>query len=96
MGKVPRILSWRNMLVLSLAVNFSLILRILKGTDGGNSSYLVSIWPVVSNSLDRTVYGDSKWPVVSTTASGSSSLSSASCTYNETQEDDHRIINLKL
>lgn len=94
MGKVPRILSWRNMLVLSLAVNFSLVLRILNGTDGRNSSY-VSIWPVVSTSLDRTVY-DNKWPVISTTASESSSLSSASCNYNETQEDDDRIVNLKL
>ncbi|CAH2078052.1 unnamed protein product [Thlaspi arvense] len=97
MGQVPRILSWRNMLVLSLAVNFSLILRILKG-GGGNSLDImayVSIWPVVSTSLDRTAY-NSMWPVVSRTASGTSSLSSSSCNYNEIEEDDDRIINLKL
>ncbi|ESQ54854.1 hypothetical protein EUTSA_v10025236mg [Eutrema salsugineum] len=75
MEQIPRVLSWRNMLVLSLAINFSLILRILKGDD--------------EYSLYRTAYF-SMWPV----ASGSS----ASCNYNEMEEekDDDRIINLKL
>ncbi|CAA7037304.1 unnamed protein product [Microthlaspi erraticum] len=45
MEQAPRILSWRNMLVLSLAVNFSLILKIFKSSGG--------------NSLDRTAVSGS-------------------------------------
>ncbi|CAH8275476.1 unnamed protein product [Arabidopsis lyrata] len=83
MGQIPRVLSWRNMLVLSLAINFSLILKILKGDRERGDSW------------DRKAYV-SVWPVVSTTASGSSSLSSASCNYSKIEEDDDRIINLKF
>lgn len=83
MGQIPRFLSWRNMLVLSLAVNCSLILKILKGDRERGDSW------------DITAYA-STWPVVSTTASGSSLLSSASCNYSKIEEDDDRIINLKL
>ncbi|KAL1201244.1 Tryptophan aminotransferase-related protein 2 [Cardamine amara subsp. amara] len=80
MEQIPKILSWRNMLVLSLALNFSLVLRILNG-DGEER-----------DSWDRTA-SVSIWP---TTASGSSSLSSASCNYSKIEEDDDRIINLQL
>ncbi|VVB07285.1 unnamed protein product [Arabis nemorensis] len=67
--------------LLSGRVNFSLILRIFNG-DSGSSG-------------DRATYV-STWPVVSTTGSGSSSLSSTSCNYSEIEEDDDMIINLKL